>query len=182
MSQLGNRGADDDERRLQQIRCLDQREQRSIGSEVGDPPAVSAEREPEADQPEIVLISGNAREQCVRTATAPPVARQGEQTAAQQRAGEVLLRDRCLSVRPALAELVEVGKDRVPQDALERVGTQEPVEYGVRADVVESVERMAQLLAERSCRRCPASVICSGGGVKSRRRVSSCEPSRLGCR
>ena len=143
---------------------------------------MSAERKPEADQPEIVLISGNAGEQCVGTATAPPAARQGEQTAAEERAGEVLLRDRCLSVRPALAELVEVGKDRVPQDALERVGTQEPVEYGMRADVVESVERMAQLLAERSCRRCPASVICSGGGVKSRRRVSSCEPSRLGCR
>src|ERR1039458_3917246 len=128
LSQLGKRGADDDERRLQQIRCLYQREQRSVGSEVGDPPAVSAEREPEADQPEIVLISGNAGEQCAGTATTPPAARQGEQTAAQERAGEVLLRDRYLSVRPALAELVEVGKDRVPQDALERVGTQEPVE------------------------------------------------------
>ena len=94
----------------------------------------------------------------------------------------MLLRDRCLSVRPAFAELVEVGKDRVPQDALERVGTQEPVEYGVRADVVKSVKRMAQLLTERSCGRCPGSVICSGGGVGSRRRVSSGEPSRLGCR
>ena len=77
-------------------------------------PGNTREREPEADQPEIVLISGYAGEQCVGTATAPPLARQGEQTAAQQRAGEVLLRDRCLSLRPALAELVEVGKDRVP--------------------------------------------------------------------
>ena len=93
LSELGKRGADDDERRLQQIGCVDQREQRSIGSEVGDPPAVSSERKPEADQPEIVLISGNAGEQCVGTATAPPAARQGEQTAAEQRAGEVLLRD-----------------------------------------------------------------------------------------
>ena len=82
LSQLGNRGADDDECRLQRIRGLHQREQRSIGSEVGDPPAVSSEREPEADQREIVLISWNAGEQCVRTAAAPPVAREGEQTAA----------------------------------------------------------------------------------------------------
>ena len=65
----------------------------------------------------------------MRTPTAPPVARQGEQTAAQQRSGEVLLRDRCLSARPTLAEIVEVGKDRVPQDTLERGGTQEPIEY-----------------------------------------------------
>ena len=61
LSQLGKRGADDDERGLQQIRCLDQREQRGVGSEVGDPPAVSAQSESKADQPEIVLISGNAR-------------------------------------------------------------------------------------------------------------------------
>ena len=52
----------------------------------------------------------------------------------------------------------------------------------MRADVVESVKRMAQLPTERSCRRCAVSVICSGGGVKSRRRVSSCEPGRLGRR
>ena len=115
------------------------------------------------------------------TATAPPAARQGEQTAAQERASKVLLRDRCLSARPPIAELVEVGKDRVPQDALERVGTQEPVEHGMRADVVESIERLAQLLTERSCRRCRASVICSGSGVKSCW-VCSCEPSRLGRR
>jgi hypothetical protein len=99
LSQLGHRGADDDERGLQQIRGLDQREQRGIGSEVGDPPAVRSEREPEADQPEIVLISGNAGEECVWTPTVPPAARQGEQTAAQQRAGEVLLCNRCLSAR-----------------------------------------------------------------------------------
>jgi hypothetical protein len=99
------------------------------------------------------LVSGNAGEECVGTATASPAAREGEQTRAQERAGEVLLPDRYLSVRPALAELVEVGKDRVPQDALERVGAQEPVEHGVRAGVVESVERPAQLLAEGSCRR-----------------------------
>jgi len=128
------------------------------------------------------LISGNAGEECMRTATAPPAAREGEQAAAQQGAGEVLLRDRCLSVRPALAELVEVRKDRVAQDALERVGTEEPVEYGMRVGVVESVERPAELLAEGSRRRCRASVSRSGGRVKSRWWLSSCESSRLGCR
>ena len=34
------------------------------------------------------MVSGNGGEQCVGTATAPPVARQGEQAAAQQRAGD----------------------------------------------------------------------------------------------
>ena len=87
------------------------------------------------------------------TATVSPAARQAEQTGAEERAGEVLLRDRCLTVRPALAELVEVGKDRFPQDALERVGAKEPVERGVRVGVVECVERPAQLFAEGGCRR-----------------------------
>jgi hypothetical protein len=49
LSQLGKCCADDDERRLQQIRRLYQRGQWSVGSEVGDPPAVSAECEAEAD-------------------------------------------------------------------------------------------------------------------------------------
>ena len=70
-------------------------------------------------------------------------------------------------MRPAIAELVEVGKDGVPQDALKRVGTQESIKYGVRADVVEFVKRVAQLRAERGCRWCPASVICWAGGVGS---------------
>lgn len=122
--QLGNRGADDHERRLKQIRRLQKGGQRSIGPQVGDPPPMSPERESEADQAEVVLISGNAGEQRMGTATAAPVTAQGEEPSAQERAGEVLLCDRGLSSRPAIAELVEVGEDRVLQDALERIGAQ----------------------------------------------------------
>ena len=55
--------AHDHELRLARLCSVGDARERCVGAEVGDPPAAGAEREPERDQAEVVLLAGQAREQ-----------------------------------------------------------------------------------------------------------------------
>ena len=82
-----------------------------------------------------------------------PAARQAEQPAAQQRAREVLLRDRCLAALPALAEVLEVRQYRVAKNGVERERREQAVERGMRAGLVEPVEGTTERLGEGARKR-----------------------------
>ncbi len=124
--------------------------QRRVGSEERDAPALPAQREPERDQREIVLLAGNAREQRARARAVAPAAREAEQSPAQQRTGEVLLSDRGVSTLPALAQLVQVGQHGIAQHGVERERGEQAVERGMGRGLVELVERVAQRRGECS--------------------------------
>ena len=49
-----------------------------------------------------------------------PVACESEEAPAEQRGGEVLLRDRGFAAFPALAELMQVGNDDIAQERVDR--------------------------------------------------------------
>ena len=93
---------------------------------------------PKQIRAEVVLVARDAGEQRERRARVAPAASEPEQPATQQRAREVLLRDRDLAALPALAQLVEVGQDGIAQDRLDGEGGQQRVERGVRSRVVEA--------------------------------------------
>ena len=108
---------DRDDVRLERARRGLERLERRVGAEVRDAPAARAQREPERDQPELVLLPGEARQERARPDAAAPIAAQAEQAPAEHVRREVLLRDRRLAALPALPELVKVGEKDVPQEA-----------------------------------------------------------------
>src|SRR3954451_9638258 len=55
-----------------------------------------------------------------RSGQAAPAARQAEQSTAEERRCEVLLRDRSLAAFPALTKLVQVGHDNIPKQPVDR--------------------------------------------------------------
>ena len=69
--------------------------------------------------------------------------------------GEVLLRDRYLAARPAIADLAQRRLDRLAEHSLERQAREEVVQQVVRPLAVECEQRRQQLLAalERHQRR-----------------------------
>ena len=72
-----------------------------VSPQVGDAPALPAQREPEHDQREVVQLAGRAGEHRAWPAPLIPAARQSEQPAAQQRRREVLLGDLAAPRAPA---------------------------------------------------------------------------------
>ena len=126
-------GVEDDERRRERARGGLGRLERGVASEVGDPPAARPERHAECDQPELVPLSGQARQERRRAEAVAPAARQSEQTSAEDARGEVLLGDRRLAARPALAEVVEIREDDVGQERVDGRDRERAVEDGLRA-------------------------------------------------
>ena len=140
-------GGEDDELRCERVRRGFGGVERRVAAEVGDPPAAGPERQAEGDQPELVPLAREAREQCERAEAAAPAACEAEQPPAEDARREVLLRDRGVAARPALAEIVEVGEHDVGQERVECGDGQRVVEDGLRARLVEAVERVGELLA-----------------------------------
>src|SRR4029079_10352514 len=99
-----------------------------------------AQREPEADQSEVVELARRRGEQGKRTAALAPVAGQSEQPAAEDVGREVLLGDARPTVAPALAEVDEVVEHDPAEQGVERQHGQSPVEDAVGGGLVERVE------------------------------------------
>src|SRR6185437_1248327 len=113
-----------------------------VGAEVGDAPTLGAQREPEADQPQVVELAGRACEQRQRSAALTPVACQAQEAAADDVRREVLLGYGRLPGAPALSEVDEVAEHDLLKQCLEGEGGQRAVEHAVRRRLVEAVERV----------------------------------------
>ena len=121
---------------------------RRVRAQVDVPPATRAQREAEAHERQRVLLARRARKhRAVPRALVPP-ARERQQPGLDEPAREVLLRDGDLAARPALAEVVQVGEERVADRALEPVQAEQPVDQLVRPLLVELLECRAQLQRE----------------------------------
>jgi hypothetical protein len=116
LEDVGSARGDDDEIRVRRLRRPRQLLDRGAHPEVVDSPALTVEHDPEDHQREVVQLQGRAREHSLWPASAAPSAGQAGQPAADDEAGEVLLRDACGAVPPARAEVAEVGHDDVAQD------------------------------------------------------------------
>src|SRR6185436_14267198 len=91
-------------------------------------------------------LAGGAGEDGDRSDPAAPAAREPEQAPAEQRGGEVLLRDRHLAALPSIAELVQIRNDHVAQERVDREAREQRVEDGVGVAVVEACERGGKLV------------------------------------
>ena len=60
----------------------------------------------------------------------------------------MLLRNGYLAALPTLAELVQVGKQDISQDGLDRERREQPIEGGVSTRFVEAIEGLPQLTRE----------------------------------
>src|SRR5918994_16497 len=136
--ELGSYGVD---------RRLD-RGERGVLAEVRDPSATARHRDSEHDQPEVVLLTGRACQNEGRSAAGAPPAGETEQSAAEQRRGEVLLRDRYVAARPPISEDPEIRQEHLAHDGLNGDSRDQSVERPVRAILVEAIERIAQLVGE----------------------------------
>ena len=164
----GGRGREHDQRGLQQTGRLGDGCERRVRPQERDAPAPAPQCQTEADQPQVVLVAGQTRQQCQRRAAAAPAASEAEQPAAQHGARKMLLPDRRLAAFPALPELAEVGQHSIAQDGVQGEGGQQPVERSMRAGLVEAIERLPQVIACRAGRACVAT-----GSSAARRRASS---------
>src|SRR3954464_105623 len=107
---------------------MDEPGQRRVRAEKCDSPAVVAvEREPEADQPDVVELAGRAREHGETASIAVPTLRNGEQAPADDVRREMLLRPRDLAALPLTADVAEARKD----DELDRLGEAQVQEAAV---------------------------------------------------
>ncbi len=133
-----------------------------------------AQGEPEADEAEIVALVRRAGEERPRADAGVPAAREAEQPAADDDAGEVLLGDRELARLPAVADVAQVGQHDVPQHGREAEGREEPVEHGLGLDVAERLERRAELRLGRRERAGALGAGLSGGaGSRSATRAAA---------
>ena len=102
-----------------------------------------AEGEAEGDQREVVKLAGRTGEERPLSGAAIPAAGEPQEPSSEQVAREMLLRDRELAPLPEEAELAQGGEDRVAEDGLDGERGEEPVERGVRTDVVVGRQRSA---------------------------------------
>ena len=75
-----------------------------------------------------------------------------EEPAADDAAREMLLRHGGLAALPAVAELVQVGQQRVAQNRLDRERGEHPVEEHLRERLVVSVQSCPEVVEERGDR------------------------------
>ena len=101
---------------------------RRVGAEVPDPPAAVAQREGEAEQPEVVALLRRARDDRPRPHPGVPPARERVEAARDDGGREVLLADRDRAARPEVAEVVEEGQDRLAQHGVEGVAREQTVD------------------------------------------------------
>src|SRR4029079_12376736 len=116
----------------------------SVGTEEGDAPAVAAQRDPEADQAEVVELAARACQQGARAAPTIPTAGESQQPAADHAGRKMLLGDRRAPVRPALAEIDETRDDHRGEYGGGAPVREQPIEHGVRADVIELPQRLGE--------------------------------------
>jgi hypothetical protein len=119
---------------------------RRVVAEEDDAPAARAQREPEGEEPQVVLLAGRAGEDRHRSHALAPAAGEPEQAATQQRRGVVLLGDRHGSPLPLLAELVQVRHDDVAEERVDRQPCEQRVERRVRGGVVEAQKGVGELV------------------------------------
>ena len=131
--------------RIELLRGSRQRLDRSVRAEVGDPPTVLTQSEPEDDQAKLVLLLGSAGEQSTGAGATIPATGKRKQPSTDHDAREVLLGDRSFAPFPAVAELAQVRKNDLAGDGLEAERPDQFVERRLRAGVVEAVERLAEL-------------------------------------
>ena len=122
---------------------------RRVGAEIDDAPAARAQREPERDEAEVVVLARQAGEHGRGADPHAPAAGDAEQPATQDGGGEVLLGDRCVAACPALSELAQVGQHDFAQQRLQGGHGQEPVEDRLCPRLVEAVQRVGELFAQR---------------------------------
>ena len=115
-----------------------------VAAEVRDAPAELAQRDPERDEPERVVLAGDAREHRPPPAAAAPAPRPAQHPALEKAAGVVLLRDRRLAALPAVAELAQVGQHHVAQDHAGGEDLREALQVQLRRRRVEALERGVQ--------------------------------------
>ena len=123
---------------------------RHVSTEVGDAEVARAQREPERDQPEVVLLAREAREQRARPIATTPAASQPEQPAPEDGRREVLLSHRDLATLPALAELVEIRENDLGQRRVEGRRADHGIEDGLGRRLVERFERGAEVVPHRA--------------------------------
>ena len=78
---------------------------------------------------------------------AVPAAGESQQPAADQAGREMLLGDRRASVRPALAEVDEIGHDHLGDHRCDAEVGEQTIEHGVRADIIEPPQRLGETRA-----------------------------------
>ena len=137
---------DDDHVRLNRSHGLGERRNRRVGSEKRDAPPVRSQNDSEQQQGKVVLVSLGAREDSARPVPAIPPAGEREQPTSKEVADEVLLADRELTPRPPLPDLVQIRDEHVTHHDVERETRQELIERSLRADVVEVLECVSELV------------------------------------
>ena len=147
---------------VQALRGALDRFERRVAAEVRDAPALRAEREPERDEPELVLLARQARQQRDRADAPAPAAREAEQATAKHAGREVLLGDRDLLALPARTEVAQVRKDDLGERCLDRGYCEHPVEDRLRRRLVEAVEGGCELGANVNRRERSALVVDHG--------------------
>ena len=91
-------------------------------------------------------VARRAGQQGERPDALAPPRREREQASTQEMRGEVLLRDRYLAARPAIADLPQNRLDRLTKHTLDRQAGEELVQQIVRPFAVECEQRRQQLL------------------------------------
>ena len=99
-----------------------------------------------------MLLPRRAGKDGERPAPGPPPARETQEPATDHAAREVLLRHGGLAALPAVAELVQVGQQRVAQNRLERERGEHPVEEQLRERLVVGVQSCPEVVEERGDR------------------------------
>ena len=112
----------------------------AVGAEVGDPPAAAAQGDPEGQQAEFVLFARYAGKDGARTLALAPALGKAKEASSDEVGGEVLLGDRHLAGLPPFPQPVQVRKYEIPQDGLDGVGREEPVQGGVGSLLIQPVE------------------------------------------
>ena len=177
MERRGLHRGDHDEDGVEPVGGVRDGVDRGVGAEVAEAPAVLAQREPEAQQPELVALAGGAREDRAGTVPAAPAPGEAAQPARDERAPEVLLRDPDVPLLPARAEVGEHRQHGVAEDRVEREPGQQAVDRGAGPGVVEVLDGGRQVAGHPGQRAVAAAVRRRGA---RRVQVVDAAPARAG--
>ena len=160
---VGHGGGENDGSRGNGIDGALDRRDGSVRPEQDDPPTRRPQRDAEQNEWEVVPFARGAGEQRDRPGPSAPASGHAEQAAAEEIAREVLVGDRQLAGRPAVAEPAQGRSDDLAEDGLRGEGRERAVEDRRSPPARRSVRALPAAL-----RRCPASLaVAAGSGAAS---------------
>jgi hypothetical protein len=124
---------------------LSQGQDRGVGAEEQDAPAVRAQEQAEGEQGDVVSFPSGAGEYGEPSVASAPESGEGEQPSANEVTGEMLLTDRFVApVLPVEADLGERRQDHLARKPLEPERREALVQHGLGGGFVVALDRLHQ--------------------------------------